>query len=256
MKAIIIAAGRGSRLEHHTDERPKCMVDVGGRSILDHQLDALGHHGIEELHIIRGYLADRLVVDGATYHANPDWEDNNILHSLFCAESAMEGGFVSTYSDIVYSAEAVEAVLKGPGDITLVVDRLWHLAYQGRTDHPVEQAELVRVEGDRVVAVGKQVGPEGAAGEFIGLAAHTARGAELMRQTFADLCAQYDGDDTFRQGRPFRKAYLADLYEEMIDRGIDIHWAPIDGGWREIDTVQDLQAVNDALQTDPALDPA
>ena len=54
MKAIIIAAGMGSRLEHHTTERPKCMVEVQGRSILSYQLEALAAHGVEDLHIVRG----------------------------------------------------------------------------------------------------------------------------------------------------------------------------------------------------------
>ncbi len=244
MNAIIIAAGRGSRLEHHTDDRPKCMVEVGGRSILDHQLDALAHNGVDDIHIIRGYLAQQLVVDGATYHANPDWPDNNILHSLFCAESAMEGGFLSTYSDIVYTPGVVESALNAPGDITLVVDRQWQRAYVDRDDHPVTQAELVRTDGDDVTAVGKQVGPDGATGEFIGLAAHSARGARQMRETFHEMCTYFDDDDDIRDGRPFRKAYLADLYEAMIDRDIHIGWTAIDGGWREIDTVEDLHAVN------------
>lgn len=246
MNAIIIAAGRGSRLQDYTEERPKCMVPVAGRSILDHQLAALRHHGIDDIHIIRGYLADRLVVDGATYHRNAKWRDNNILHSLFCAESAMDGGFLSTYSDIVYTPEVVEAALTGPGEITLVVDRQWRHAYVDRQDHPVSQAELVTADGDLVSAVGKHVGPHDAVGEFIGLATHTAQGAQWMRDAFARLRQRLDDDDPFRHGRLFRKAYLADLYESMIEEGLPIHYAPIDGGWREVDTVEDLHAVNAA----------
>ena len=249
MNAIIIAAGRGSRLEGYTSDRPKCMVQVAGRSILDHQLAALRKNGIEDIDVVRGYLSEKLVVSGATYYGNENWRDNNILHSLFCAQSAMEGGFLSTYSDIVYTADVVAGALDGPGDINLVVDRKWHRAYQGRTDHPVAQAELVRVDGDRVQAVGKQVGPDGAVGEFIGLAVHSARGARQMCKVFEDLCDQLEDDEPFRHGRPFKKAYLADLYEEMIDRGIPVHWVPIDGGWREIDTVEDLHAVDEFWST-------
>lgn len=252
MNAIIIAAGRGSRLEHHTDDRPKCMVEVAGRSILDHQLAALEANGIDDIHVIRGYLADKLVVDGATYHSNENWENNNILHSLFCAESAMDGGFLSTYSDIVYTPEVVEAALEMPGDINLVVDRQWQRAYVDRSDHPVSQAELVEVDDARITAVGKQVGPEQALGEFIGLATHTGRGAAQMRRIFDELSETYDGDDLFRHGRPFRKAYLADLYEVMIERGIPVHICPVDGGWREVDTVEDLHAVNKAWSAPPS----
>jgi choline kinase len=245
MKAIIIAAGLGSRLEHYTDHKPKCMVDVGGRSILSYQLEALRQHGVDDIHIVRGYLADRLVVDGATYHENADYQSNNILVSLFCAESAMDGPFLSTYSDIVYTPEVVRKAIDSPHDIALVVDRKWHLAYEGRDDHPPEQAELAEVDGDQVVRVGKQVGTEHAAGEFIGLARYTARGARKLREVYRDVRQSHGDDEPFQAAAMFRKAYLTDLFGEMIARGVDIGWVPIDGDWREIDTVEDLHRVRD-----------
>lgn len=245
MKAIIIAAGLGSRLEHYTDEKPKCMVDVGGRSILSYQLEAFDKNGVDDVHIVRGYLADRLVVDGATYHENPDYQSNNILLSLFFAESAMDGAFLSTYSDIVYTPEVVQKAIDSPHDIALVVDRKWHLAYEGRDDHPPEQAELAEVDDGRVLRVGKQVGPENAVGEFIGLARFTAEGARQLREVYRDVRQAHGDDDPFQAASKFRKAYLCDLFCEMIDRGLDIGWVPIDGGWREIDTVEDLHRVRE-----------
>lgn len=244
-RAIIIAAGMGSRLEHFTDENPKCMVEIDGRSILSYQLEALASAGVDDIHIVRGYLSDKLVVDGATYHENPDFRRNNILQSLFCAKGALEGGLLTTYSDIVYTPEVVQKTVESPYDIALVVDREWARAYEGRHDHPPEQAELTEVEGERVTAVGKQVGPSNAVGEFIGLAKFTARGAELLVETYRDVRETLDDDDPFQAAELFRKAYLTDLFMEMIDRGIEIGWVPIDGGWREIDTVQDLHRVRD-----------
>jgi choline kinase len=251
MKAIIIAAGLGSRLEHYTDHTPKCMVDVGGRSILSYQLEAFRTHGVDDIHIVRGYLADKLVVDGATYHENTDYESNNILVSLFCAQEAMNGPFLSSYSDIVYTPEVVEKAIASPHDIALVVDRQWHLAYQGREDHPPEQAELAEVDGELVVRVGKQVGPEHAAGEFIGLARYTAKGAKQLQEVYRDVRQSHDDDDPFQSAQKFRKAYLTDLFGELIARGVDIGWVPIDGGWREIDTVQDLHRVRDGWSQTP-----
>jgi L-glutamine-phosphate cytidylyltransferase len=252
MKAIIIAAGMGSRLEHYTDTRPKCMVDIGGRSILSYQLEALGENGVDDIHIVRGYLADKLVVDGATYHENPDYESNNILLSLFCAESAIEGPFLSTYSDIVYRPWVVERLLESPHDIALVVDRQWHLAYEDRQDHPVTQAELVEVDDGRVTRVGKHVGPEEAVGEFIGLAGYSAAGARVMREVFAQVRASRADSDPFQSAERFQTAYLADFYCELIDRGVSIGWVPIDGGWREIDTVEDLERVRREWDADTA----
>jgi L-glutamine-phosphate cytidylyltransferase len=243
-RAIIIAAGMGSRLEHHTDDRPKCMVEVGGGSILSHQIRAFSENGVDDLHIIRGYLSEKLVVEGATYYENENFRNNNILFSLFCAEEAMEDSFLTTYSDIVYTPDVVRRTLASPYDVALVIDRCWADAYEGRDDHPVEQAELAEVEDGRVLRVGKQVGPEKAAGEFIGLAKFSARGGALLRETFHDVRSRIGDDDQFQAAALFRKSYLTDLFLEMIDRGAHIGWVPIDGEWREIDTVEDLERVN------------
>ncbi len=244
-RAIIIAAGMGSRLEHFTDEKPKCMVEIDGRSILSYQLEALDRAGVDDIHIVRGYLSDQLVVEGATYYENPDFRQNNILQSLFFAEDAIEGGLVTTYSDIVYTPAVVQKAVDSTHDIALVVDRQWSEAYEGRHDHPPEQAELAEAQGERVTAVGKQVGPEDAVGEFIGLAKYSVRGAEMLRDVYGDVRARLSDDAPFQAAELFRKAYLTDLFMEMIDRGLEIGWVPIDGGWREIDTVQDLHRVRD-----------
>ncbi len=246
MKAIIIAAGMGSRLEHHTEDRPKCMVEVAGRSILDHQLDALRKNNVDDIHIIRGYLAEKLVVPGATYYENKDFRSNNILFSLFHAADAMNGPFLTTYSDIVYTADVVRAAINSPHDINLIVDRQWHTAYEGRHDHPPEQAELAEVDPDTnlVRAVGKQVGTENALGEFIGLACGTEKGGHQLRDGFEDVRAKLGDDEPFHAATLFRKAYLTDLFMELIARGIPVGCTPIDGNWREIDTVEDLARVN------------
>ncbi len=245
MRAIIIAAGMGSRLEHYTDERPKCMVEIGGRSILSYQLEALRAHGVDDIHIVRGYLSDRLVVDGATYWENDDYRNNNILFSLFKAEPAMEGPFVTTYSDIVYRPEVVEKLMASDADVALVVDRRWMDAYEGREDHPPEQAELTVVDGDRVVEVGKHVSPDqDPLGEFIGLAKFSAKGGRMLRETFADVRSKLGDDEPFQAAKLFRKSYMTDLLEEMIQRGMHVGYVAIDGDWREIDTVQDLERVS------------
>jgi L-glutamine-phosphate cytidylyltransferase len=250
MKEIVIAAGMGARLKNHTNNIPKCLVEVAGRPILRHQIDAFRAEGVEKIAVIRGYLAEKITYDDLTYYENPDFRSNNILESLFCAEPEMDGPFLSTYADILYDRSVVRAVLDAPGDISLVVDRLWHRTYEGRTDHPVSEAELtVLDETGRVVEVGKHVGPEHALGEFIGLAKYSAAGAEAMRQVYHEMRDKLFAhpEVPWQATKTFRKAYLTDLIEELIDRGVDVRPAPIDGHWREIDTVQDLERARELL---------
>jgi L-glutamine-phosphate cytidylyltransferase len=241
MRAIIVAAGMGRRLAPYTDDRPKCLVEVNGRSILQRQLDAYRASGVDDFAIVRGYRKESIVVSGARYFDNDAFRGNNILCSLFYAEEAMDGGFLFSYSDIVFRPEAVRAALDTPGDYALVIDRLWHEAYVGRLNHPVEEGEVARVDGGRVTLVGKKTMPPGeATGEFIGLARFSARAAAQLRERFHARRRELAGLPYGRAPR-FEVAYLTDLLNDLIATGEVMAPAFIDGGWREIDTVEDLE---------------
>ena len=249
MKAIIVAAGRGRRLGPETAEIPKCMVSVGGRPILHRQLTALAAAGADDVVIVRGYLGDRIApAVGAPppvrFVENPDWEKNNILASLLYAEREMGGGFLFSYSDIVFATEHARRVAASTAEVALIVDRRWQDAYAGRVQHPVSEAELVKVEetadGPRVRRVGKRVVPaEQAAGEFIGLAKLSAAGGAALADVWAR--ARAGGlEQPFGQAATLRQAYLSDALNQMADEGVPLVPVFIDGGWREIDTEEDL----------------
>ena len=242
MKAIIVAAGMGRRLSPYTDDRPKCLVEINGKPILQRQIDAYRACGVDELVIVRGYRKDQIRIDGASYFDNDQYRENNILNSLFYAESKMPGGFLFSYSDIVFRPEVVRVALETEGDYALVIDRRWHEAYVGRKDHPVEEGEVAKVAPDgRVLVVGKKTVPANQAhGEFIGLARFSARAVERMRERFHQRKKELSGKPYGRAPK-FETAYLTDLLNDLIDSGEDLRAAFIDGGWREIDTVEDLE---------------
>jgi choline kinase len=241
VKAIIVAAGMGRRLAPYTDDRPKTLVEVNGRSILERQVDAYRAAGVDEIVIVRGYMKEKIVVPGARTFDNDEYRDNNILVSLFYAEAAMAGGFLFSYSDIVFRPEVVRTVIDTEGDYALVIDRRWHEAYVGRKDHPVEEGEVARVEHGRVTLVGKKTMPAAeATGEFIGLARFSARAVEQLRERFHQRRSELAGQPYGRAPR-FEVAYLTDLLNDLIESGEVMRPAFIDGGWREIDTVEDLE---------------
>jgi L-glutamine-phosphate cytidylyltransferase len=250
MRAIVIAAGRGRRLMPYTDRMPKCLVPVDHRSILGVQLEAFRAHGVDDVVIIRGYLGDVLTARAGElgqvrFVDNLDWERNNILESLFCAEQEIEGPVLLTYSDIIFTPSVVERLVAATGDISLIIDRAFRDVYQGRTDHPLPEAEVADLDdGGRVRRVGKRaLPPEEAYGEFIGLAKLSAAGAGWMRDAWRDLRAAYRGREAepFQRAPSFRAAYLTDMLQHLIESGRPIDPVAIDGEWREIDTVQDLE---------------
>ncbi|MCA9624314.1 MAG: NTP transferase domain-containing protein [Myxococcales bacterium] len=243
MKAIVIGAGRGRRLEHLTEEIPKTLVPIVGRPMLESILEALAVGGVSrrEVVFVCGYkhevIRDRY--PDLHYVENRDWENNNILLSLLCAREHLEGGFVSTYADIVYRPEAVAKLVASPHDITLVCDTDWRRRYLGRSEHPESDAEKLRLEGDQVVALSRRIPSEQATGEFIGVMRLTAAGAAAFLAAFDAARAEHADEDAFHEGRTFGKAYLIDLLAKMLDAGTAIHAVRMHGGYMEIDTTQD-----------------
>ena len=173
MKAIIIGAGRGSRLENLTDEVPKTLVSVLGRPMLDQILEALAFAGFEQQDIvfISGYRAEvvRERYPGLTFVQNEGWEHNNILGSLLCAREHLHDGFVSTYADIVYRPEVARAVRESEHGFALGSDIAWRQRYVGRTHHPETDAEKLVSQAGRVTKLSRHIASEEATGEFIGV---------------------------------------------------------------------------------------
>ena len=243
MRAVIIAAGRGSRLQHATNELPKTLVEVMGRPMLDWILEALASAGFAQRDVVFvcGYQAELIKARYPlfTYVTNQDWERNNILLSLLAAREHLKDGFVSTYGDIVYEGAVVQKLVASHADIVLGCDTAWRRRYVGRTQHPETDAEKLRADGRRVIELSRTIASEQADGEFIGVMRLSVAGATKLLDAFDRAEARYWGQ-IFREGRPFQKAYLIDLLAEMLESSVPMEREDTHGGYMEIDTLQDL----------------
>jgi len=242
MRPIIIGAGRGSRLEHLTEEIPKTLVPVMGRPILEWVLEALAEGGFarKDVIFICGYRAESIKqrYPEFTYVENRDWANNNILLSLMTAREHLKDGFVSTYADIIYRGAIVSGLVASPHDKVLGCDTDWRRRYVGRTRHPETDAEKMRAKGDEIIELSRTIPSDAAAGEFIGVAKFTADGAAEVGDAFERARAVFAGQ-VFREKRTFEKAYLIDLFQDMIEKGSTFHRVDTYGGYMEIDTLQD-----------------
>src|SRR5829696_3629833 len=186
MRAIIIGAGRGSRLMPTTADAPKCFAEVGGQRILDWAVDAFRANGIEQIAFIGGYQIEK--VRGAypqfAFRHNDRWEQNNILTSLFYAEDLMDGPFVCSYSDILFRPSVLEGLLANDADMALSVDTAWMERYETRTEHPPDDAEKATVADGLISRVDRKIPEQDAHGEFTGVAKFSAAGAERLREHY------------------------------------------------------------------------
>ena len=101
MKAIIIAAGAGKRLMPVTNDKPKCLLEVGDKTIMQRTLGVLRECGVEDIVVVRGYKRELVNYPGVRYCENTDYENNNIQGSIFYAEGEMNDELIVSYSDIV-----------------------------------------------------------------------------------------------------------------------------------------------------------
>ena len=241
-KALIIAAGLGSRLKKHTENLPKCMLDFGGKTLLQRQLDAYKKCGVKDISLIRGYKKEKINYKGIKYFENTDYKNNNILNSIFYAEKVINGNIIISYSDILFDSSVVERTLNSDHDISVVVDIDWRGYYVGRKDHPISEAEnVIFNSNNEVEKIGKiNTGNEEVHGEFIGMIKLSDRGTEIFKEHFHRLKKIY-WNKPFQRAKIFQKAYLTDFIQELVDIGIKVHCVIIESGWKEIDTVEDYK---------------
>ena len=241
-KALIIAAGLGSRLKKHTENLPKCMLDFGGKTLLQRQIDAYNKNNIKDISLIRGYKKEKINYKGLRYFENKDYKNNNILNSIFYAEKIINGNIIISYSDILFDPIVVQRTMDSNHDISVVVDIDWRGYYVGRKDHPISEAEnVIFNSNNEVEKIGKiNTGNEDVHGEFIGMIKLSYRGAEIFKEHFHRLKKIY-WNKPFQRAQIFQKAYLTDFIQELVDIGIKVHCVIIESGWKEIDTVEDYK---------------
>ena len=241
-KVLIVAAGIGSRLKSHTKNLPKCMLDFGGKTLLERQLSAYRECGINNISVVRGYKKNKINYKNIKYFDNKNYEKNNILNSIFYGDEVINGNIIIAYSDILFETNVVKRLLESDHDISVVVDIDWRGYYVDRKDHPIEEAEnVIFNSNNEVVKIGKiATRKQEVHGEFIGMMKLTNRGAEIFKQNFYRAKKLY-WEKPFQRAEIFQNAYLTDMIQELVDIGLKVHCVIIERGWKEIDTVEDYQ---------------
>ncbi|MBC3940910.1 NTP transferase domain-containing protein [Sphingomonas albertensis] len=242
MKAIILAAGHGSRLLPLTLTTPKCLVEVGGRAILDHQLDAVAAAGFEGAVVVGGYRIDQIAAhlsarDGGLPTElvfNPFWGIANSIGSVWAARAYLDAPFALMNGDTVFDAPILRAAVSDPvAGVKLVIEPL---AEPGLDDM------LVEADGDRIVAVGKHLVGHEATARSLGLIVST--GGTTYADALRAVIGEEDGIHAYHHAVVRRAA------ETVGVRAVRIAG---DVRWQEIDRPEDIalwQHDHDALAGD------
>lgn len=243
MKAIILAAGEGSRLRPYTLDMPKCLVPLGGKGILNWQIDTMRSCGLDDITIVKGYLADKIDDKGLNTFVNKDYATTNMVMTLWCAKEKLEDEVIVSYGDIVYSPQVLEALMKSPHDISVVVDMDWESYWNKRFSDPLSDAEAFSMDSsDRIKIIGQEATQlSDIEAGYIGLIKFKGRGIDIFKESFSKA---QDSENAWGSQRPFKQAYMTDMLQGLVNEGHDLYAVKIRRGWLEIDSVNDLQLAN------------
>ncbi len=233
MKAVILAAGLGSRLGEFTRYKPKTLLSVGGRPLISHILGALSGAGIREVIIITGHGEEMLrssVGDGSafglrvSYIRNPVYDTTNNIYSLSLVEGEVEDGFIIVNSDVFFHPGVLESLMElRHAGVALLVDL--------REELGEEEMKVVLRDGE-VADISKEIPPEKAHGEYTGIALVSPG---MVAEFFSALRTVME-----EQGRG---VYYEEVFRRLIEHGHRVVCASTRGlPWMEIDTPEDLEA--------------
>ncbi len=239
MKIIILAAGQGTRLRPLTNDRPKCMVEYKNKPMINYILETIKECNLNDVVIVNGYkkeiLEKYLEDENLTFSTNEDFESTNMVSTLFCAKDFMNDDLIISYADIIYKKEILIELIKSKNDFSVVVDRKWKELWSLRMENPLEDAETLKVENGKIIELGKKPkNYEEIHGQYIGL-------IKISKNIVKKVIKFYEKlpKDKMYDNKDFNNMYMTSFIQLIIDDLNDVYPVYIDGGWLEIDTIED-----------------
>lgn len=238
MKAIILAAGQGTRLRPLTNDRPKCMVEFKNKPIIDYIVETMHSSELKEIKIVTGYLRNVLEkhlskYEGISFYHNTNFQSTNMLYSLLCAQSEFDDDIIISYSDIIYSKEILQKLMESPHDISVIIDKKWLELWSLRMDDPLQDAESLILDADNnILEIGKKVNTYNKIqGQYIGL-------IKISKKILGNIMMFYD---TLSESENVKYMYMTDFLQALINNGFLVKAVQIHGNCLEIDCVDDLK---------------
>lgn len=254
LKAIILAAGRGTRLNKYTVELPKCMLNFAGNTLIKRQIDTIRKHGIDNITIVTGYMSKKINYTGIKYFHNEKYATTNMIESLFCANSEMTDDIIVCYSDIIFEEEVLEKIINSNYDISVVVDLEWKKYWKIRYGKVNYDLESLKINNNRIIELGREEqNIDEIDGRFVGLIKFKKKVIMDLFEVYNIAKKKYSRSFWPKSKKPFKQGYMTDLLQEFIFQGFKVSPVFIKNKWLEFDTNEDYEIVN-KLYEDNKLD--
>ena len=234
MKLIILAAGQGTRLRPLTNDKPKCMVELFGKKMIDHILEVAENYNFNEVIIIGGYkfdvLKQYLIGKKITFVENERYDSTNMVTTLMCAKELFNDDIIISYSDIIYNKNILQTLLNEDADIAVSIDLKWQELWKLRMENILDDAETLKFDDNyNLLEIGKKTDNlKDIQGQYIGL-------IKVKQNSIKVLL------DTYNSIENNSNLYMTDLIQTIIDNKIPVKASLINAGWFEVDSIEDKE---------------
>ena len=243
MKAIILAAGQGTRLKKYTQDLPKGMLNFMGKTVIERQIEMYRKCGINDIIVIRGFAADKIHYEGIKYYMNEDFANTNMVESLMCAKEEFNDDIIVSYSDILFEERLLKGMMDAKGDFNCGVDDNWKEYWQmryGRIDFDTES--LAIDADDNITELGlESPNIDTISARYIGILKFSHAGLDYIQEIMGEAY-KLPADQPWQQsGKVVKKAYMTDLLNAIIESKKDVKAVHFNNGWIEFDTNEDYE---------------
>jgi len=243
-KAVILAAGKDSNLFPLTENIPKALLDIKGKTILQRQIETLHGVGIYDIAVVRGYKKESINYPHLAYFDNDEFENSGTLASLFCAGEFMNTTTIVLYGDILFEKEVLKRLMKETDTTTLVVDRGWKKRYsasrEGRPLPPELTTTAEKGADIEINSIGTDLPETSATSEFIGLASLSPGACACLKEIYKKIYLA-NKKQRFHNAVSIEKASFIDFIQELLDRREKVSALEIWRNWIEVDTFEDYR---------------
>lgn len=243
MKAIILAAGQGTRLKKYTENMPKGMLEFAGKTLIERQIETYRKCGITDIIIVRGFAAEKIAYQNVKYYENTDYADTNMVESLMTVRQEFNDDIIVSYSDILFEEKMLKGMMASTVDFAVAVDDNWKEYWKARygvVDFDTESLSLD--ENDNIIELGLEAPRlEDIDARYIGLLKFSRNGLEKITAVYDRDYEEYRDKPWKQSGKTLRKAYMTDLLEAVIESGNSVRAIKFKNGWIEFDTNEDYE---------------
>lgn len=244
MNAIILAAGKGERLRPLTENKPKCLVSLFGKTLLEWQIETFHNQGIDDITVVTGYQSDLIKNPKLNKIENKYYDSTNMVETLFCAQNELKESTIVSYGDIIFSEKILEKLVSDKNDISVIVDENWHELWKLRFKNPLDDAESLQIdENSFLQSIGQPVEKiEEIQSQYIGLMKFQNEGITNLKLSYKNAKEiSKKGINPLNPKANFENSYMTDLLNYLIQIGRKIKAVKIFGGWLELDSINDYE---------------